>query len=127
LLSGNQFLVPHVVSKKIEFSTNFVATKVPPNLNTQISRKIASQSNKEGDGLTVQEEMSLSDDIKKMEGMIAGETEKAILITIDSGDEVWVPKSIIKSQFISEKNKKQTFLVDSWFLEKNKLVKQKIS
>jgi hypothetical protein len=122
-----KLLLNHILSEKIEFSTSFVGNKVSPNFSIQHNRKITSQSNKDGDGPTIQEEMSLSDDIKKMEGMIAGETEKAILITTDSGDEVWVPKSIIKSQFISEKNKKQIFLVDSWFLEKNKLTKQKIS
>ncbi|MFX1479864.1 MAG: hypothetical protein ACFFCI_17235 [Promethearchaeota archaeon] len=122
-----KLLLNHILLEKIKFSTSFIVNKPPPSFYTQDNQNIASQSNNKGDRLTIQEEMNLSENIKKMEGMIAGETEKAILISTDTGDEVWVPKSIIKSQYTSEKNKKQTFFVDSWFLEKNKLIKQKIA
>jgi len=35
--------------------------------------------------------------------------------------ENWFPKSTIKSQYSPEKESLQTFLIDSWIIEKNKI------
>ncbi|MFX0083021.1 MAG: hypothetical protein ACFE94_14825 [Candidatus Hodarchaeota archaeon] len=70
--------------------------------------------------LEVAEEMDLGDTIVKITGCIKRETEKAVLIDINNGSENWFPKSFIKSQFNPENMAEQTFLGDSWFLEKNK-------
>ena len=79
------------------------------------------------DGLTVREIIDMGSNIKKMEGMITGEIEKALRIIVNNGNEIWIPKSTIKSQYTFEMNTKQIFLIDSWILEKNNLIKQEIS
>jgi len=57
----------------------------------------------------------------KVEGRITGETEKALLIIFDDGRENWFPKSAIKSRYNNRLNTKQTFLIDKWILDKNKV------
>lgn len=56
-----------------------------------------------------------------IEGIIQGETERALLIDVD-GKENWFPKSTIKSMFESTKDVKQTFECDKWILKKHGLV-----
>ncbi|MFW9878020.1 MAG: hypothetical protein ACFFG0_33480, partial [Candidatus Thorarchaeota archaeon] len=55
-------------------------------------------------------------------GTIKSETKKALLIQFNNGSEVWVPKSGIHSEFNSKKDIIQKFTIDSWILEKNKIV-----
>ena len=54
-------------------------------------------------------------------GTIKGETNKALLITFNSGQDLWIPKSTIHSEFLSKKDVDQTFLIDTWVLKKNKV------
>jgi len=60
-------------------------------------------------------------DLSNVDGIILGETEKAILIEFDN-KEVWVPKSTINNHYISRKNLSQKFLINKWFLKKNNLI-----
>lgn len=58
----------------------------------------------------------------KIKGNLIAETEKAIRIQFNSGQEYWIPKSTIKSVFEHEKIIMQEFLIDTWVLEKNKIL-----
>jgi len=55
-------------------------------------------------------------------GSIKGETEKALLINFTNGNDIWIPKSVIHSQFNKTLDLKQNFLIDSWLLIKNKIL-----
>ena len=57
-----------------------------------------------------------------IKGSIKAETEKALLIVFNNGQEVWIPKSIIHSKFLSDSSSDQEFIINSWILEKNKIV-----
>jgi len=59
-------------------------------------------------------------DLSNVDGIILGETEKAILIEFDN-KEVWVPKSTINNHYLPRKNLSQKFLINNWFLKKNNL------
>ena len=48
-----------------------------------------------------------------------GNTEKALLILFESGKEVWIPKSTIRSEFDQESSDTQQFTIDTWVLKKN--------
>lgn len=61
-------------------------------------------------------------DKKNIEGSIKGETQKALLIDFKSGEEIWIPKSTIHSEYTPRKNFSQSFLIDSWILKKNKII-----
>jgi len=58
----------------------------------------------------------------EIEGMIVAETEKALLIKFKSEKQAWIPKSTIESKFTSDKTIFQTFLIERWVLEKNKII-----
>ena len=58
----------------------------------------------------------------QVKGNIQGETEKAVLINIAGGQELWFPKSTIHSQFNPDKGFDQNFLIDDWILKKNKVI-----
>jgi antitoxin component YwqK of YwqJK toxin-antitoxin module len=59
-------------------------------------------------------------DLSNVNGIILGETEKAILIEFDN-KEIWVPKSTINNHYHPRKNLLQKFLINNWFLKKNNL------
>ncbi|MHA2048723.1 MAG: hypothetical protein ACW986_03835 [Promethearchaeota archaeon] len=121
-----KLLLHHILKEKIEHSTvpdtsKSIKSSVPKK-NYNIKPR---EDTPKGDGLTVREEMNLGDKVSKLEGEIVGETEKALRLKTVYGDDVWFPKSTIKSQFNLESEGKQTFLIDTWILEKNRLIPQK--
>jgi len=62
--------------------------------------------------------------ISHINGKIKGETAKALLITFDSGQEIWIPKSTIHCQYTPQKHHIQDFLIDNWILNRNKITAQ---
>ena len=60
------------------------------------------------------------DEIRKtnVQGTIKGETDKALFIIFPSGQEQWIPKSKIHSNYVSEKEINQSFLIEDWILKK---------
>jgi hypothetical protein len=63
-----------------------------------------------------------SEKLTKVMGIIKRETKKALLIQFKSGNEVWVPKSSVKSKYISNNEISQTFVIDQWVLVKNEVI-----
>ncbi|MHA2472955.1 MAG: hypothetical protein ACXAES_06965 [Promethearchaeota archaeon] len=123
-----KLLLHHILKEKIEHSTVPDSSKsIKHIISKKDSNLRASEPRMEGDGLTIHEEMNLGDKVSKLEGEIVGETEKALRLKTIYGDDVWFPKSTIKSQFNVELVGKQTFLIDTWILEKNSLIPQKAS
>jgi hypothetical protein len=52
------------------------------------------------------------------------ESPKALLITLESDKEFWIPKSTIHSKYyVGDKKKLQTFIVDKWIIEKQRIPK----
>ncbi|KKM67386.1 hypothetical protein LCGC14_1471560, partial [marine sediment metagenome] len=80
-----------------------------------------SKENVVDDNLEIVEELDLGDKVKKIEGIIKGETEKGLLLQMNNNSEYWFPKSTIKSKFNSGEGAKQSFIIDTWILEKNKV------
>ncbi|MHA1150034.1 MAG: hypothetical protein ACTSR8_17500 [Promethearchaeota archaeon] len=56
-----------------------------------------------------------------VDGAIIGETQKALLIEFNPGNEIWIPKSTIHSNYVPQKNFSQKFLIDTWILKKNEI------
>jgi len=70
------------------------------------------------------EKINLDDETAKVGGVCEGKTEKALLILFESGKQVWIPKSTIRSGFDEGSNKMQDFTIDTWVLKKNGIVAQ---
>ncbi|MHA2181511.1 MAG: hypothetical protein ACXAAH_08820 [Promethearchaeota archaeon] len=110
-----KLLLLHLLKEKIEFAT---ISDIPKN---QVAIEQPVVKKRDESELTVIEEIDSESKLKKVEGIIAGETDKAVLLKLKSGAENWFPKSTIKSQYSPEKETSQTFLIDSWIIEKNKI------
>jgi hypothetical protein len=113
-----KMLLIHILSEKIEFAT--VSTTFKRNNSV---KQIDNTNEPKEDNLAIIEEVNAGNDIGKIEGYITSETEKALLMKLKDGNEYWIPKSIIKSDYTSEKDVEQAFYIDSWFLEKNSINK----
>lgn len=57
-----------------------------------------------------------------MRGQIKRESEKALLISFSNGREAWIPKSTITSNFTSQQNITQNFIIAKWIVEKKDLI-----
>lgn len=117
-----KLLLNHILEEKIIFSTVPDTNKSFSNSGSKDNTRILEQNKNNDDGLTIQEELNLGKNLERMEGSIIGETDKALRVTIENGNDIWIPKSTIKSQYNVETKSKQTLLIDSWFLEKNNLL-----
>ncbi|MFX1375167.1 MAG: hypothetical protein ACFFA0_05090 [Promethearchaeota archaeon] len=115
-----RMLLEHLLEEKIEFAT--VGILKNSCNNKQSSNTILESNIPKGLHLEISEEINLGDNVKKVLGVIKGETEKALLINLGNGDESWIPKSVIKSNYNIQNEAEQSFLVDTWFLEKNKII-----
>ncbi len=118
-----KLLLQHILQEKIEFAT---ISEKKSGISKDVKKENKSAQNqeiiKEELELKVVEEISIGDEITKVQGIITGETEKAVLLKLNGGTENWFPKSTIKSHYSPEKEITQTFLIDSWIIEKNKIV-----
>lgn len=114
-------LMEHLLHEKIEFATTGVGKNSKPPITISKKNIPEPQPEPQEVELNVIEEIDLGDKIIKISGRIKSETPKALLIDVGEGDENWFPKSVIKSTFDIGSDIRQSFLVDSWFLEKNKI------
>ncbi len=110
-----KLLLVHLLEEKIEFATISDMSK------SQVAVENSAPKKQEAPGLTVVEEISSESNLQKIEGVITGNTDKALLLKLNSGAENWFPKSTIKSDYSLDKDTAQTFLIDSWIIEKNKI------
>lgn len=121
-----KLLLKHLIKEKIEHATILNLSKLSANTggirNTRkstveiISEKINIEKNTEPSAKANTNEKI------QINGLINGETEKALLLNFETGQELWVPKSTIHSQFNSLKGENQSFLIDNWILKRNKII-----
>ncbi len=67
------------------------------------------------------EKVNLDDETAKVGGICEGKTEKALLILFESGKQIWIPKSTIRSEYDPESSATQQFTIDTWVLKKNEV------
>jgi len=123
------FLLDHILTEKIEFATSGAfETKVKeePEIDEEHEYSLFTEQITARDGLQVVEttEYGVSVDTVDVKAIIKVESPKALLITLDSGEEFWIPKSTIHSKYnINDKGRSQKFIVDKWIIEKHKILK----
>ncbi len=115
-------LLAHILDEKIEFAT---ISKMPSGKAIVSGPKTNEQRN-QNNGPTalpvVKESIEHNDnDVSQINGMIEGETEKALLIQFSNDKEIWIPKSVIRSNYDSSNDISQNFLIDNWILKKNNI------
>ncbi|MFW9828755.1 MAG: hypothetical protein ACFFEY_14275 [Candidatus Thorarchaeota archaeon] len=120
-------ILNHILSEKVEFATSG-AFETKTNEDLEVEKEdeygLFSEHITARDGLHIVEttEFSVSRDTVDINAKIKVESAKALLITLDSGEEFWIPKSTVHNDYdVKEKDKIQTLSVDKWIIEKNKI------
>jgi hypothetical protein len=90
-------------------------------INQDFKDAITHHQPKEINILTSNTNKNILRDMSSINGSISGETEKALLISFDSGKKIWIPKSTIHCQYLPQKHIVQSFLIDNWILKRNKV------
>ncbi|MFX0011418.1 MAG: hypothetical protein ACFE9R_13985 [Candidatus Hermodarchaeota archaeon] len=120
-------LLEHILTEKIEFATSGTAeVKKGKEIDDENEYGLFTEHITSRDGLTVVEttEYGVSKDTTELQARIKVESPKALLITLDNNLEFWIPKSTIHSSYdINNKTEKQSFIVDKWIVERNKIIK----
>ncbi|MFW9950163.1 MAG: hypothetical protein ACFFKA_08565 [Candidatus Thorarchaeota archaeon] len=117
-----RLLLKHLIKEKIEFST--VSNLSPQKNPTESSKenRAINKVMKSTEHLTVKESVENNgNEVSNINGVIEGETEKALLIQFDNNKEVWIPKSVIRSDYNSVNEVAQNFIIDNWILKKNNI------
>ena len=118
-----RLLLKHILDEKIEFSTvlNFDTLNKRALLPKAVNQIIKGNGSKTLPIVTETVERNESE-VSQIKGVIEGETEKALLIQFNEDKEVWIPKSIIRSDYdTSVKVSTQNFLIDDWILKRNNI------
>lgn len=120
-------LLEHILKEKIEFATSgtFESREKEEKFDEEAEYSLFSEHITARDGLQVVEttEYGVSVDTVQINAKIKVESSKALLIDLDSGEEFWIPKSTIHSEYdVNQKDKYQEFRVDKWIIEKNKII-----
>jgi hypothetical protein len=65
-----------------------------------------------------------ADDLVQLDVEVLRETEKALLVRAETGDEVWIPKSVVDddSECFSLKSSPGSMTLPAWFARKERLV-----
>ena len=118
-----RMLLNHIIKEKIEFAT---VLKMSLKKSPVGGSKGKNEKNKVHESRklpSVKESVENNDnDVRNINGVIEGETEKALLIQFENNKEIWIPKSVIRSNYNSTNDITQNFIIDDWILKKNNVI-----
>jgi hypothetical protein len=121
-----RLLLNHMLSEKIEFATTSNFSEGRKGIQKVTNGSLSNDRNEQDSKPPVpdiQENFEVSEKPScQVEGAIKNETQKALLITFQNDRECWIPKSAIRSSYLSNPEKQQSFIIDTWLLEKNNLI-----
>ncbi|MBY9004563.1 MAG: hypothetical protein KGD73_11365 [Candidatus Lokiarchaeota archaeon] len=121
-----RLLLNHMLSEKIEFATTSNFSEEQNGKQRAIKKTRSYEKKEQGSNSSVpsiRENIEVSEKPScQIEGAIKNETQKALLITFQNDREYWIPKSAIRSSYVSHQENQQSFIIDTWLLEKNDLV-----
>ncbi len=119
-----RLLFTHILKEKIKFATSSNRENFKSSINQNHINIDSNQSFNQNEKIStiINSEKKLLRELSNIEGIIKGETEKALLIDFNSGKENWIPKSTIHCQYNPKKKLSQKFLIDNWILNRNKII-----
>jgi len=116
-------LLGHILDEKIEFATTGTfEPKIKKEKMKDANYSVFSEQITAKNGLQVVEttEFELSKDRIEINVKIKVESPKALLITLDTGNEFWIPKSTVHNEYdVNDKENFQQLIVDRWIIDKN--------
>jgi hypothetical protein len=126
-----KMLLEHLLKEKIAYATiPFASNKKDDNSgeewdssgDQESGEAIVEKDNKEEGRkpVIVEEKVSLEQNkVAQIRATIKSESSKALLLNLSNGSDVWFPKSVIHSEYSTEIEASQSFIVDEWILKKN--------
>jgi len=118
-----RLLLKHILKEKIEYATtsNFIGNEkgLKENLKNFHDNQVLAPKSR---GMTIEDREVNEGKTSQIEGSIKNSTDKALLINFNNDNEIWIPRSTIKSNYNIEDDSNQTFLIEEWILKKNKLI-----
>jgi UDP-2,3-diacylglucosamine pyrophosphatase LpxH len=118
-----RMLLKHIIKEKIEFATvlKLSLKKSPVGGSKENYEKNKVKDSKQLPSVKESVE-SNENEVRNINGVIEGETEKALLIQFENNKEIWIPKSVIRSNYNSVNDITQNFIIDDWILKKNNVI-----
>ena len=121
-------MLEHMLSEKIEFATSGTfesKAKEKVDVDEEAEYGVFSEHITARDGLHIVEttEYGVTVDTVDIKAKIKAESPKALLITLESDEEYWIPKSTIHNEYDVKSKDLQKFTVDKWIIEKHKILK----
>jgi len=117
-----RLLLKHILEEKIEFSTISKMPSGKVNVSRAKNNEQKNQNNAVAALPVVKESIeNKENEVSQINGVIEGETEKALLIQFNNDKEIWIPKSVIRSNYDSSNDISQNFIIDNWILKKNNI------
>ncbi|MFX1281450.1 MAG: hypothetical protein ACFFA3_19030, partial [Promethearchaeota archaeon] len=118
-------MLKHILDEKIEFATSgSYKFKEKEKIDEESEYSVFAEHITARDGLHIVEttEYGASIDTIELNAKIKVESPKALLIILESEDEVWIPKSTVHNEYDLKNKEFQKFLVDKWIIEKSKIL-----
>jgi hypothetical protein len=121
-------LLEHILAEKIEFATSgsFESEREDKSdIDDEVEYSVFAEHITARDGLHIVEttEYGASIDTVEITAKIKVESPKALLITLQSNEEFWIPKSTVHNKYNIKNKEFQKFIVDKWIIEKHKILK----
>jgi len=120
-------MLEHVLNEKIEFATSgtFESKEKEELIDEEGEYSVFAEHITARDGLHIVEttEYGASIDRVDIKARIKVESPKALLITLESDEEFWIPKSTVHNEYDVTSKDLQKFTVDKWIIEKHKILK----
>ncbi|MBY8990156.1 MAG: hypothetical protein KGD58_05340 [Candidatus Lokiarchaeota archaeon] len=119
-------MLEHILTEKIEFATSgtFESKEKEKAIDDDSEYSVFAEHITTRDGLHIVETTEYGTSIETVEikAKIKVESPKALLITLESEDEVWIPKSTVHNEYDLKSRDLQNFVVDKWIIDKHKIL-----
>ncbi len=131
-----RLLLDHMLQEKIEYATKPYYQRKETSSSLKSRDSIKNKNDNENNGSTeimIEEEKDINpldasiqmdtelkvDEHFHVKAQILRKTEKALFLKFNSGIELWIPKSAIKSTYDLDSKDTQIFEIESWVIKKN--------
>jgi hypothetical protein len=121
-------MIQHILEEKIEFATSGTIESKPKekeDVDEEAEYSVFAEHITARDGLQIVEttEYGAAVDRVDITAKIKVESPKALLITLESDEEFWIPKSTVHNDYNIKNKEFQKFIIDKWIIDKHEILK----
>lgn len=121
-------MIEHILPEKIEFATSGMidsTVKKEGIVDEEADYSVFAEHITARDGLHIVEttEHGTSLETVEIKAKIKVESPKALLIILETDEEVWIPKSTVHNEYNIKNKEFQKFIIDKWIIDKHEIIK----